>query len=282
MCVRQWFPWSGRLRNAVVTGAGAVLVVAAASNASGQRVDGMRAGLARVASLVDSARADRPTSLTGLANPIAAPNRQPRWYAPLASALVPGSGQFLLGNDRFIAYASVEFLAWWKYFKDSHDQAIQEATFKDIARRVARSHFSTALPDGPWSYYEAMRDFLESGRYSLSDASVIPETDTTTFNGQKWLLELRTHPDSASALTQYERDAIKPDFQWSWRNAQLQFDLFSRATNLRNEAYLAGVHDLTIIGLNHLLSMVDAFATVRLQIRNETDGRTSVGASIPW
>lgn len=281
MCVRQRFPGSGRGRNAVV--AGTVLVMVAASSASGQRLDDMRAGVARAPSLVDSARADRPTPLTGVANPpLPDPSSHPRWYAPLASAVVPGSGQFLLGNDRFIAYASVELLAWWKYFKDSHDQAIQEAAFKDIARRVARSHFSTTLPDGPWSYYEAMRDFLESGRYSLSDASVIPENDTTTFNGQKWLLELRTHPDSASALAQYERDAIKPDFQWSWRNAQLQFDLYSRATNLRNEAYLAGVHDLTIIGLNHLLSMVDAFATVRLRLRNEADGRTSVGASIPW
>lgn len=270
-------------RQVVIASSSAALIALAVSSVDAQRVGDLRAGVTRVPTPVDSAADEHITVLSGLANPVPTTfRRRARAWAPVASALVPGSGQFLLGNDRFIAYASVELLAWWKYFKDSRDQAIQEAAFKDIARRVARSHFSTTLPDGPWSYYEAMRDFLESGRYSLSDASVIPENDTTTFNGQKWLLELRTHPDSASALAQYERDAIKPEFQWSWRNAQLQFDLYSRATNLRNEAYLAGVHDLTIIGLNHLLSMVDAFATVRLRLRNEADGRTSVGASIPW
>lgn len=270
-------------RRLVIASGSAVLIAVAGATASGQRVDDMRAGVAHLPVPADSAAADRRAVSSGLANPIPATfRRRARGYAPLASAIVPGSGQLLLGDDRFVAYAAVEFLGWWKYFKDSHDQAIQEATFKDIARRVARSHFSTTLPDGPWSYYEDMRDFLESGRYSLSDVTVVPETDTTTFNGQKWLLELRTHPDSASALAQYERDAIKPNFQWSWRNAQLQFDLYSRATILRNEAYLAGVHDLTIIGLNHLLSMVDAFTTLRLRIRSEEDGRTSIEGSLPW
>ena len=65
-----------------------------------------------------------------------------RPYAPLVSAVVPGGGQIILGDNRFVAYLAVEVLAWWKYRKDTREQADQEALFKDIARRVARSHFS--------------------------------------------------------------------------------------------------------------------------------------------
>src|SRR5205085_1297924 len=105
-----------------------------------------------------------------------------RSLAPFASAIVPGSGQLMLGNQRFIAYAAIEAVAWLSYAKDVHEQNTQEAAFKSLARRVARAHFTTGapdlLPDAPWSYYENMRDELESGQYSLALAGeVIPETD---------------------------------------------------------------------------------------------------------
>ncbi len=193
----------------------------------------------------------------------------------------------MLGNDRFIGYVAVEALSWWNYAKDQHEQSMQEANFKSLARRVARAHFTTgspdALPDASWSYYESMRDHLESGQYSLAvSGEVVPETDASTFNGFLWLLALSTNPTRSGALDEYKRTAIKPEFEWSWRNAQLQFDSFTRMTFLRDDAYNAGTHALLIIGANHFLSMVDAFTTVRLRARAEADGRTSIGASLPW
>ena len=152
-------------------------------------------------------------------------------------------GQLMLGHERFIAYAAVEVLTWWKYLKDNHEQIRQEALFKELARGAARSHFSTTLPDGGWSYYEQMRDWLESGRYSQTDSGpVVPETDVLTYNGTRWQLAQATHVnDPLGAMAEYQQLAIKPEFRWSWRNAGLQYDIFKRTTENRNDAYYAGV-----------------------------------------
>jgi hypothetical protein len=205
-------------------------------------------------------------------------------YAPIASAIVPGAGQFMLGHDRFVAYAAVEVLTWWKYFKDSHEQIRQETLYKELARGAARSHFSTALPDGGWSYYEQMRDWKESGRYSQTDVGpVVPETDVLTYNGTRWQLAQATHSnDPVGALAEYERLAIKPEFRWSWQNADLQYDIFKRTTENRNDAYHAGVTDLAIIAANHALSMVDAFVAFRLQVQPLANGATGIGGSLRW
>ena len=255
------------------------LVVAVSRGAHAQRAQDMRAGVAPRAfdSLIATPwrRAVETQS----------PQRHERsgQYAPLASALIPGSGQYVLGQDRFVVYAAVEALVWWQYGKHAREQLQQERAFKDIARQVARAHFSTTAPDGPWSYYEAMRDWTESGAFSTADSGpVVPETDTTTFNGHLWQLALQTHSSPADALVQYERDAIKPDFQWSWRNAAVQRDVFAQLTNKRNDAFRAAQQDLMIIVANHLLSMVDAFATFRLQIRPDSRGGGSLGASLSW
>ena len=76
---------------------------------------------------------------------------QTRQYAPLVSAVVPGSGQYLLGQDRFVVYAAVEALVWWQYGKHAREQVQQQRAFKEFARQVARAHFSANAPDGPWS-----------------------------------------------------------------------------------------------------------------------------------
>lgn len=206
-----------------------------------------------------------------------------RRFAPVASLIVPGSGQFILGNNRSIAYLAVEAMAWWQYRKHLNERASQEAAFKELARRVARSHFVPDGGDGNWTYYESMRDYIASGDYTTSDnGSVVPPLDTSTFNGHIWLDALRTHTSVAEALAQYEARAVKPDFQWSWENAQIQWDLFGQLTEKRNDANRAATRDLLLIGANHLLSMVDAFATFRLQIRPAEGGGASLGASISW
>ena len=92
-----------------------VLVVACAvatSAVEAQDVDGMRAGV-RVQARTDSV-------LQAPANLAAGFRPSPQWrkYAPIASAIVPGSGQALLGDNRFVGYVAVEALAWWMYAKD--------------------------------------------------------------------------------------------------------------------------------------------------------------------
>lgn len=263
----------------------AALCVAAvggmSATGSAQNVDGLRAGVGRTpVSGVDSS--PPPADERAAALPGASDIRLRR-LAPLSSAILPGSGQLALGNDRFIVYLAAEAIGWWRLAKSSHEESQQVAAFKTIARTVARSHFSTAPPDGDWTYYETMRDFLESGAYSMTNAGpVVPESDPTTYNGHLWLQERATHSTTAAALAQYEIDAIKPNFQWSWRNAQLQYDQFKRTTALRNDAHYATVQGLLLIAANHVLSMVDAFATFRIQVRPAPGGGGSLGASAKW
>ena len=202
-----------------------------------------------------------------------------RKFAPIASAILPGSGQFLIGEDRFVAYAAVEAAMWLKRRNDSADQRRQEAEFRALARNVARAHFSSNPPDAEWEYYEDMRKFLESGEYSLVDGRLVPETNPSTFNGFIWQTSVDHNPDSASAIAEYERRAVKPEFRWSWRNAQLEWDIFKRKTDQRNNAAGRVASDLVVIGANHVLSMVDAFRSIRLKAYVAPGGGIGVGGS---
>lgn len=241
-----------------------------------QEADGMRAGVGR----------GRPAPVEAssvVLPPLRALRAAPPATAPLASLLVPGTGQFMQGQQRFIAYLALEGLGWWKYVKDVRERRDQVNEYKDLARRVARAHFSPNGPDGDWTYYESMRDFLESGDYSETDSGpIVPQSDPSTFNGYTWQVAEATTTNSADALAQYEARAVKPDMQWSWRNAGLQYDLFKRTTEKRNDAASAAATDLTLLALNHLLSMVDAFATFRLESRVMTGGARSVSVRINW
>jgi hypothetical protein len=208
---------------------------------------------------------------------------QRRAIAPIASAVVPGVGQGMLGQTRALGYLALEAVAWWRYASAVHERSQQEAVYKDVANRVARAPFSPAPRDSDWTFYEQMRDYIESGPYSVAPSGpVMPETDPSTFNGSRWVLAQATNANRADALAQYERTAVKEEFRWSWRNAQFQYDIFKLGTSKRNDANAAAGNALLVIGANHLISMVDAFATMRLQVRAEADGRTSIGARFQW
>ncbi len=259
-----------------------------AASASAQSIADARAGVALQTTPATGAPTDTARGLVALLPPpilrlpsLSTDHR--RAIAPLASAAVPGVGQWLLGQDRFLGYVAVEALAWWRYRTDRREAADEGERYKEIARRVARSQFTSSPRDTVWAYYEQMRDYIESGQYSLaSTGPVQPETDPSTFNGSRWLLAQATNADPAQALAEYERTAVKPDFRWSWRNAQFQYDIFKRFTDKRNDANHAATRDLLLIGANHVLSMVDAFAAMRLQVRAEIGGTTRIGASLAW
>ena len=45
------------------------------------------------------------------------------WWVPLASALLPGTGQALLRQDRFVAYLAAEAFALFSYFNEEIGRA---------------------------------------------------------------------------------------------------------------------------------------------------------------
>ncbi|MHB0949655.1 MAG: hypothetical protein ACYC4J_11415 [Gemmatimonadaceae bacterium] len=218
----------------------------------------------------------------------------PRWTAPVASLLVPGLGQLRLGQDRFVAYGAGELYLWTKYLKDLHELRRQRQSYKTLARDVARFFYSRGGPDGDWDYYEVMgKDFLESGAYSTAaSGEVVPETDPATYNGHIWRLALRTYwgnpdvpPPAGSAaydeaLALYKRRAVPPELRWSWRNSQLERDLYRRAIGRANDSFRRATVGGSLIVANHLLSAVDAFVVVRLESVRAPDGDQRIGATV--
>ena len=217
------------------------------------------------------------------------------WWAPLASAVLPGAGQAVLEQDRFVAYIAVETYAWSQYVVDFREGRRQQRAYEQLAANVARAIFGESRPVGDFEYYERMEHFVESGIFDLiADAPINPETDSTTFNGATWLLARQTfwpdpqlQPDTASAAYKgaidfYARRAIRPEFRWSWRNAQLEQDLYRRTITRSNDAYRRSVQNLGLVIANHVLSTVDSYVTVRLRRRTGASGGFGFEATMPW
>ena len=219
----------------------------------------------------------------------------PLW-APLASALAPGSGQAAVGQDRWIAYATLEGVAWLRYIADHREARREQRAYRLIADRVARALYTTGRPPaGSFEYYETMEKWIASGVYdAVPDDGLQPETDATTYNGAMWLLARQTYwtrvdepplPESdayRNAVAFYERRAIRPEYRWSWRDAQLQQDLYRRTILRSNAASRRATADLAAVLANHVLSTVDAYITVRLRRRpGPLGGDMQIEATLP-
>jgi hypothetical protein len=223
--------------------------------------------------------------------------RIPVWASPIASAAVPGLGQARLGQDRFVAYLATEAYVLLRYVKDERDGNESAARFRGIARDIARRNFVTfpgvVPPDSIWKYYESMEKYVESGFFSLTpNGPTVPETDVNTFNGAQWVFARKqfgialddpgasADPHYPAAVALYESRAVGQAYRWSWRNAQLEQNIFRRTISQSNESYRHATYDVIALIANHLLSSVDAFVTVRLQQTGA--GTTGVAASIPF
>lgn len=223
-------------------------------------------------------------------------SRTPTAWAVLASAILAGSGQAILGQDRFVAYLAVEGYLWTQYVRDQREGAHERRTYRRIAAVVARSPFTAAPKDGDWDYYERMEHFLESGVFdrSAGGLELQPEVDTSTYNGAIWLLARETYwkdpnqaPDRGSeewrrAEIFYRSRAIGPDRQWSWRGSAAAYDDFRRTIRRSNDAFRRSLTDIGVIIANHALSTVDAFVTVRLHRRPSQQGGYAVQLDVPF
>ena len=187
--------------------------------------------------------------------------------------------------------------------KSSGEERRERDRSRALARDVARSAFGGARPVGPWLYYESMEHFVESGVFNrFPDAEFTPEADVLTFNGWLWLDVRQRYWDNPNvepahtsapyrkALNEYIARAVRDDGRWSWRNAQLEQDVFRRTIKRKNQAARSATEMLGLLAANHLLSTVDAFVTMRLRgLAGATGGTAGAGGrgtrlelSIPW
>ena len=207
----------------------------------------------------------------------------------IASAALPGAGQYYAKADRWPPYIAVEAWAWVKYFQRRAHGRDLESRYRDLAWAVARRIGTETRRDSVFTYYEAIGQFRESGLFDAdpTTANLDPELDPTTFNGVTWqrarALFFRgtsiPQPGSVEyerALTYYRAHAIPPGYVWSWRNSDLEHEEFKEAISRSDEAHRSATRMLGVILANHLVSAVDALVLARVQALSEN--RVRVGS----
>lgn len=201
------------------------------------------------------------------------------WVRPIASLLIPGMGQFLGNHDRGAIYLVAEALFVTRYLAFGAEGRRERTQYRDLAFVVARGAYAPTTRDTVFEYYEQMGRYIESGPYDGSSGALVPPTDPRSYNGAIWELARRTYftnPDSTPDVTSeeyqraiafYTRRAIGPNFQWSWRNAGLEQDLYRQTIHQSDEAFRRATQQLGLVLANHLVSAVDAFISGRLATR---------------
>ncbi len=232
------------------------------------------------------------------------PERHPPWLPPVASLLVPGSGQLLTGANRGVVYLFAEAVLVAAYVTAQSTGRYHSDTFHDLAFDVARAPFGPVIADTAFQYFETMEEFVASGPFDAdSRPGLQPPTDESTFNGSIWALARRnffsdpgvipdpTSPEYLQAIEFYRSRAVGPNFLWTWRGAALEHDLFRQAVNRSNDAFQRGSTALGVLLANHLVSALDAFISGRLSTPSRTAtlrtrvvdrGGMGLGAGLEW
>jgi hypothetical protein len=196
---------------------------------------------------------------------------------PLASLLLPGTGQLLAHQDRGAVYLAAEVYLVSRFLQLDHE-AMQEAQrFQNLAFDVARRSYLPVRRDTIFEYYEQMERFAESGSYDSDPGpAFLPEADRQTYNGAVWLLARRTFwenpdvsPDPRSpeywrALQFYQARAVGPNFQWSWRDHSLEHEVFRDYIKRSDTAFRRAQSQVGLLLANHVLSAVDALISARM------------------
>jgi hypothetical protein len=202
------------------------------------------------------------------------------WLAPIASAIVPGTGQLLLGQDRGALYLIAEVFLLQRSISLWNESKAEERRYRDIALKVARAPFDGMIRDTVFEYFEQMGRYVESGAYDTDPGpALVPPTDEATYNGNIWALARRTYfrgtttpPDTSiefqTALAFYRGRAIGPNYRWSWRNASIEQDLFRQTIGQGDETFRRATQQLGLLLANHFISAVDAFVSERLSRRH--------------
>lgn len=213
------------------------------------------------------------------------------WVRPVASLVVPGTGQWLAGQDRAAVFLAAELYLVARVVQLTREAHREADRFRDLALAVARRAFTPGPRDTVFEYYETMEHFAESGAYdSDPGAGFAPEPDPSTYNGSVWLLARRTFwgdpavppeatsPEYQRALQFYQARAVGPGYRWSWHGASLEHDVFRQSIRRSDAAFRRAQSQVGLLLANHVLSAVDALIATRLRAatRRPTSVRTTL------
>ena len=219
----------------------------------------------------------------------------PTAVVTIASAIVPGAGQAIMRQKRSAVYLALEGAGLAYYVSQNRDGNRQRREYRSLSRNIARAQLSPTGPDGSWDYYERMEKYVASGAYDrVPGGDVDPELDPDTFNGAMWLLarqtfwrdpEVAPSPQSVeyrSAISFYLERAATPDFLWSWSSNAAAYQKYRAAIAGSNSAFRNAEQTVSLLLANHFLSAIDAFASIRMRVRREGQGTTTLSASLSF
>jgi hypothetical protein len=216
------------------------------------------------------------------------------WWAPLASLVVPGAGQAAMRQTRGVAYFAAEAYAWVQALEFQREGNRRRSESRRSARQIARAPYAPTRDTSAWSYYEAIEENIESGPFSTTPGGPItPPTDLSTYNGKQWhdARAIFWDPDTPlptsdpryqRALEYYTEHAVKEEFRWTWRARQLEWDIYKADIARENQTSRDVTTTLVVIGVNHLVSTIDALASVRLRQARGAQGEQRIEATVPW
>jgi len=203
----------------------------------------------------------------------------------LASAILPGAGQWLQEEDRWVPYVLTETWAWATYFSNRSRAADLRADYRDLAWAVARRVSVGARRDTVFEYYETLSEWQTSGAFDVDPRTdgTQPESDASTFNGDVWRLARSLlipggatappgSPEYERALQYYREHAIPEGYAWAWGPNGLEQQRFRELIRASDDASRAATLRLGIILANHVISAVDALVIARVREAAGGDG----------
>jgi len=221
--------------------------------------------------------------------------RDSSWWVPLTSLALPGTGQLFLGQPRAVAYFAMEAFTIFNYLNQHGEMVRERNRSQALAHDVARALFPGARPAGTWAYYEEMEKYVQSGVFTRVPGAVAPETDVDSYNGwlwgdlkQRYGVPASVQTDDGSdmyrrAINDYIERAVRDEYRWTWQNAELEQDVYRRSIRAKNQANRDAMANVRMMAANHLLSMLDAFVTLRLSGRlGANSDETGFVATLPW
>ncbi|MGZ8376918.1 MAG: hypothetical protein ACXW0Z_06710 [Gemmatirosa sp.] len=198
-------------------------------------------------------------------------------------------------QTRAAGYAALELYTWLQLAESRRDSRRARAEYRRIARDVARQPCAAPCPVGDWDYYERLEnpDYVGSGRFdAVPGGAIDPETADSTYNGFVWRLARElylpaggqvatTDPAYQRALSYYQQRAYGDAYAWSWRDRQNLLGEYRLTVSRQNSADQSTTNALSVLVANRVLSLVDAFVTIRAG-RAGPGGPTELNATLPW
>lgn len=191
-----------------------------------------------------------------------------------ASLLLPGTGQLVLGQRRWIVYAALELAGWAFHLDRRRTGRRLRGEYRDLAWTEARGAAPQPRLDGDFEYYEALEHWSRSGTWDADPRleGLQPETDPGSYNGFVWALARDLYlppgaseadPRFAQALAYYEERAYRPELLWDWTGKEAALDRYIRLIDGSDDALRTATVVLGAVVANHLLAGVDAFISAR-------------------